>query len=85
MQGFISRFKEENRSLLLNAQTLRELQQVVVERIIYHNSEGRHSRTNYLARLTYLENLRSHCWQRALQGVNTVQLLGCTTSADGRL
>jgi len=61
MEGFISRFKEENRSLLLNAQTLRELQEVVAERMIYYNSERRHSRTNYLAPLTHLENLRSPC------------------------
>ena len=61
MEGFISRFKEENRSLLLNAQTLRELQEVVAERMIYYNSERRHSRINYLAPLTYLENLRSCC------------------------
>ena len=59
MEGFISRFKEENRSLLLNAQTLRELQEVVAERMNYYNTERRHSRTDYLAPLTHLETLRS--------------------------
>jgi transposase InsO family protein len=61
MEGFNSRFKEENRSLLLSAQTLRELQAVVAERMNYYNAERRHSQTNYLAPLTFLENLRSCC------------------------
>lgn len=61
MEGFISRFKEENRSLLLNARTLRELQEVVAERMSYYNTERRHSRTDYLAPLTHLETLRSRC------------------------
>jgi len=61
MEGFINRFKEENRSLLLTARTLRELQEVVAERMNYYNTERRHSRTDYLAPLTHLENLRSPC------------------------
>lgn len=59
MEAFISRFKEENRSLLLDAQTLDELRAVVRDRMVYYNSERRHSRTEYLAPLRYVEMLQS--------------------------
>jgi len=59
MEAFISRFKEENRSLLLDAQTLDELHAVVSDRMAYYNNERRHSRTEYLAPLRYMEMLQS--------------------------
>jgi len=70
MEAFISRFsvqdpeivgsgKEENRSLLLDAQTLDELHAVVSDRMAYYNNERRHSRTEYLAPLRYVEMLQS--------------------------
>ncbi len=37
----------ENRSLLLDAQTLEELQTVIAERMGYHNGERRHSTIGY--------------------------------------
>lgn len=59
MEAFISRFKEENRSLFLDAQTLDELRAVVRDRMVYYNNERRHSRTEYLAPLRYVEMLQS--------------------------
>ncbi|MGB5932431.1 MAG: IS3 family transposase, partial [Anaerolineae bacterium] len=70
MEAFISRFsvqdpeivgsgKEENRSLFLDAQTLDELRAVVGDRMVYHNNERRHSRTESLAPLRYVEMLQS--------------------------
>jgi transposase InsO family protein len=49
MESFISRFKTENRSLLLDAQTLEDLQLLVEERMAYHNGERRHSTIGYRA------------------------------------
>jgi transposase InsO family protein len=43
MEAFISRFKNENRSLLLDAPTIEVLNQVVNERMRYYNQVRRHS------------------------------------------
>ena len=43
MESFISRFKNENRSLLLDALTIEALDQVVNERMRYYNDVRRHS------------------------------------------
>ena len=55
MESFNSRFKTENRSLLLDAQTLEELQHVVRERMVYHNGVRRHSTIGYQAPVMYIE------------------------------
>jgi putative transposase len=55
MEGFNSRFKNENRSLLLDAQTPNELIAIVAERMHYHNRERRHSSVGYLSPLVYIE------------------------------
>jgi transposase InsO family protein len=55
MESFNSRFKTENRSLLLDAQTLEELQLVVRERMAYHNGVRRHSTIGYKAPMMYVE------------------------------
>jgi len=59
MEAFFSRFKQENRSLLLDARTLGELRDVVAERMSYYNTCRRHSQTDYLAPETYLKRLLS--------------------------
>jgi len=43
MESFNSRFKNENRSLLLEARSLDELKHVVAARMLYYNRERRHS------------------------------------------
>lgn len=55
MEAFISRFKSENRSLLLDAPTIEALEQVVNERMTYYNEVRRHSSLGYLPPRTYLE------------------------------
>lgn len=47
MESFNSRFKTENRSLLLDARTLKELKRLVGERMGYHSGERRHSSIGY--------------------------------------
>lgn len=59
MEAFFSRFKQENRSLLLDARTVGELRDVVAERMSYYNTCRRHSQTDYLAPETYLKRLLS--------------------------
>lgn len=54
MEAFNSRFKTENRSLLLDAESLNELRQVVAERIEYYNTDRRHSSVDYVAPFFYL-------------------------------
>lgn len=61
MEAFFSRFKQENRSLLLDARTPGELCDVVAERIRYYNTCRRHSQTDYLAPEIYLKRLLSQC------------------------
>lgn len=54
MESFNSRFKNENRSLLLEAGRLDQLRQVVAKRIQYHNRSRRHSAIGHQAPLVYL-------------------------------
>jgi len=58
MEGFNSRFKNENRSLFLDAKTMEELQAVVAERMAYYNRERRHSSIGYRAPATFVATLR---------------------------
>jgi len=59
MEAFFSRFKEENQSLFLDAQTLPELCEVVGGRMVYYNGHRRHSSIGYVAPLTYMQQLLS--------------------------
>lgn len=58
MEFFIGRFKTENRSLLLDAQTLEELQAVVTERMDYYNNRGSHSTIGYQVPIVYVASLQ---------------------------
>jgi putative transposase len=57
MEAFNSRFKTENRSLLLDAQTLDELRALVSERMDYYNNERRHSSISYQAPAVFIASL----------------------------
>jgi len=59
MESFNGRFKEEGRSLFLNAQNLDELVEVVDQRMAYYNTERRHSSIGYVPPVTYIERVRS--------------------------
>jgi putative transposase len=59
MESFFGRFKTENRSLLLDAQTLRELQEVVTKRMHYYNLERRHSSLENQPPQAYIQQARS--------------------------
>jgi transposase InsO family protein len=54
MESFISRFKNENRSLLLYAPTIEALEQVVNLRMRYYNTVRRHSSLGYTSPLCFL-------------------------------
>jgi putative transposase len=54
MESFHSRFKTENRSLLLDASTLSGLTRIVQQRIRYYNARRRHSALHNQAPLTFL-------------------------------
>lgn len=58
MEGFNSRFKTENRSLLLDARSLTRLEGVVAERMDYYNNERRHSSIGYKAPVIYIGTLQ---------------------------
>ncbi len=58
MESFTGRFKEENHSLFLDAQSLAELAAVVDERMRYYNSQRRHSAIDYQSPLTYIKSGR---------------------------
>lgn len=49
MEAFFGRFKEENRSLLLDAQMLSKLCDAVAERMSNYHTCRRHPQTDYLA------------------------------------
>ncbi len=68
MEAFISRFKAENRSLLLDAQSLTELVEVVGQRMWYHNVERRHSTIGYLPPLAYIELMSPKCDRKGKGG-----------------
>jgi transposase InsO family protein len=59
MEAFFSRFKEEGRSLFLDAQSITELAAVVDNRMAYYNTDRRHSSIGYVPPLTYIERVRS--------------------------
>lgn len=59
IESFNGHFKGENHSLLLEPQTLSELQTVVARRIQYYNQERRHSSIGYVPPLTYIKRYRS--------------------------
>lgn len=58
MEAFHSRFKSENRSLLVEAASFAELERVVGQRIRYYNHRRRHSALGNLAPLAYLASLK---------------------------
>jgi putative transposase len=59
MEAFFSRFKEEGRSLFLDAQSIAELAMVVDSRMVYYNTERRHSSIGYVPPLTYIAQVRA--------------------------
>lgn len=59
IESFNGHFKGENNSLLLEAQTLNELQTVVAQRIEYYNQERRHSSLDYVPPLRYIRRHRA--------------------------
>jgi putative transposase len=59
MEAFFSRFKTENRSLLLDCQTLEELEGVIARRTDYYNRDRRHSKIGYVAPMSYAETMRT--------------------------
>lgn len=59
MESFHSRFKAENRSLLVEATSLAELERIVGQRIAYYNRRRRHSALGNLAPLIYLAGRKS--------------------------
>ncbi len=67
MESFISRFKNENRSLLLDAATIEALKRVVNGRMRYDNEDRRHSALGNQPPRNWLES-----W---LNGVDKEQLL----------
>ena len=58
MESFNGHFKEENHSLLLDAQNLEALVEVVDQRMTYYNTERRHSSIDCLPPMTYIEHVR---------------------------
>ena len=58
MEAFNSRFKSENRSLFLDAQTLTQLVATVAKRMAYYNQDRRHSSIGYQAPARYIATLQ---------------------------
>lgn len=58
MESFIGHFKDEGRSLFLEAETVNELRQVVDQRMVYYNGERRHSTIGYQSPLAYIRQVR---------------------------
>jgi transposase InsO family protein len=59
MESFIGHFKEEGRSLFLDAQNIAELTTVVDNQMVYYNANRRHSSIGYMPPLTYIEQVRA--------------------------
>jgi transposase InsO family protein len=57
MESFISHFKGEGRSLFFDAQSLAELVTVIDRRMVYYNTDQRHSSIGYVPPLTYIERV----------------------------
>jgi putative transposase len=58
MESFIGHFKDEGCSLFLEAETVSDLHQVVDQRMVYYNSERRHSSIGYQSPLAYIQQVR---------------------------
>lgn len=56
IEAFWARFKAENHSLLLEAETMAQLETVIDRQMQYHNRERRHSGIGYQPPLAYLES-----------------------------
>lgn len=56
MESFFGKFKSENKSLFLDCQTIDELREVVKERVLYYNTERRHSSLENICPAEYLKN-----------------------------
>jgi len=63
IEAFFSRFKTENRSLFLDAQSLDELRRIVAERIAYYNTVRRHSSIGYRAPLDLVREHLNGTWR----------------------
>jgi putative transposase len=59
MESFIGHFKEEGRSLFLDAQSIAELATAVDRQMVYYNTNRRHSSIGYVPPLTYIEGVRT--------------------------
>src|SRR2546426_236402 len=59
MESFHSRFKSENRSLLVEAASFAELERIVGQRITYYNRRRRHSALGNQATLAFLAALEA--------------------------
>ncbi|MBD3349460.1 MAG: transposase [Candidatus Eisenbacteria bacterium] len=59
MEAWNSRFKNENRSLFLEAKDVRELRRVVAQRMDYYNGERRHSALGNQAPLAFVAGLEA--------------------------
>lgn len=68
MESFFSRFKEEGRSLFLDAQNVDELATVVDSRMVYYNTDRRHSSIGYVSPLTYIVGVRDRHreWEQSI-------------------
>ena len=69
MESFIGHFKEEGRSLFLDAQSIAELATVVDSRMVYYNTDRRHSSIGYVPPLTYIERVRAGSTKGCSPGV----------------
>ncbi len=61
MEPFKGRFKTENQSLFLEAETLSQLRDIVANRIEDYNTDRRHSSLGYLAPFAFIKQRRSGC------------------------
>lgn len=55
IESLWSHFKTENESLLMEAQTLQEVQEVVHDRMMHYMKNRRHSSLDYMAPVAYLK------------------------------
>jgi putative transposase len=65
MESFIGHFKEEGRSLFLDAQNIAELARLVDSRMVYYNTDRRHSSIGYVPPLRYIERVRPGSIERS--------------------
>ena len=56
IESFWARFKQENRSLILEARTLDTLREIIKRQMQYYNRERRHSGIGYQPPLVYLNS-----------------------------